>query len=355
MRSSGVMRGVTASSSTAGLNDDRGRAARRRREVRDLRALRDHRLLLVGGDHARARDHLAAVVGFERGELDVHEVAAAEVEDRQRELAGRADHRQVHVELLGLRADRDRARRRVRHREQQVLGRAAGVGERRRAARDRVVGQRACTVSTRGAGDADVVVARVERRLRAEARAELAAPLVVGDHDARLDQHLAHRDVELQDQAAGLLEAPAGVLHEERVGALVDRGAAALGQDRAGPCRRAASSGPRPWRRRARTTRCAPARGRRPRPAPRARASPWRRARRSGAISTTLPFLRFDRPLACRMMSSAWSQGTSFRRSVRLPPTVSLVMMFRPVKSAITCSTARTSTFWKLSESFSPA
>ena len=74
-----------------------------------------------------------------------------------------------------------------------------------------------------------------------------------------------------------------------------------------------------------------------------------------GAIRTTLPFLRFDRPLDCRMMSSAWSHGTSFRRSVRLPPTVSLVMMLRPVKSAITCSTARTSTFWKLSESFSPA
>jgi hypothetical protein len=53
-------------------------------------------------------------------------------------------------------------------------------------------------------------------------------------------------------------------------------------------------------------------------------------------------------------MSSAWSHGTSFRRSVRLPPTVSLVMMLSPVKSAMTCSTARTSTFWKLSESFSP-
>ena len=38
-----------------------------------------------------------------------------------------------------------------------------------------------------------------------------------------------------------------------------------------------------------------------------------------GAISTTLPFLRMSRPLVCRMMSSAWSQGTSFRRSVRLP------------------------------------
>ena len=33
---------------------------------------------------------------------------------------------------------------------------------------------------------------------------------------------------------------------------------------------------------------------------------------------------------------------------------LSLVMMFKPVKSAITCRTARTSMFWKLSDSFSP-
>ena len=39
------------------------------------------------------------------------------------------------------------------------------------------------------------VTAAEERRARllAEAHAELAAELVVGDHDARLDQHLAHR------------------------------------------------------------------------------------------------------------------------------------------------------------------
>jgi hypothetical protein len=54
------------------------------------------------------------------------------------------------------------------------------------------------------------------------------------------------------------------------------------------------------------------------------------------------------------MISSAWSHGTSFSRRVMLPVTVSLVMMLRSVKSAITLSTARTSTFWKLSESFSP-
>ena len=73
-----------------------------------------------------------------------------------------------------------------------------------------------------------------------------------------------------------------------------------------------------------------------------------------GAIQTTFPVRRLSRPRACRMMSSAWSQGTSFRRRVMFPVTVSLVMMLRSVKSAITLSTARTSTFWKLSESFSP-
>jgi len=73
-----------------------------------------------------------------------------------------------------------------------------------------------------------------------------------------------------------------------------------------------------------------------------------------GAIQTTLPVLRMSSPFAWRMMSSAWSHGTSFKRNVRFPLTVSLVMMLRLVKSAITCSTARTSMFWKFSESFSP-
>ena len=74
-----------------------------------------------------------------------------------------------------------------------------------------------------------------------------------------------------------------------------------------------------------------------------------------GAIRITLPDLRRPRFFACRMMSSAWSQGTSFRRRVTLPVTVSLVTTLKLVKSAITCSRARTSMFWKLSESFSPA
>jgi hypothetical protein len=40
---------------------------------------------------------------------------------------------------------------------------------------------------------------------------------------------------------------------------------------------------------------------------------------------------------------------------VTLPVTVSLVTTLKLVKSAMTCNSARTSMFWKLSESFSPA
>ena len=53
-------------------------------------------------------------------------------------------------------------------------------------------------------------------------------------------------------------------------------------------------------------------------------------------------------------MSSAWSQGTSFRRNVTVPVTVSLVTTLKLVKSAMTCSSARTSMFWKFKLSFSP-
>ena len=73
-----------------------------------------------------------------------------------------------------------------------------------------------------------------------------------------------------------------------------------------------------------------------------------------GAIHSTLPFLRMPRFFACMMMSSAWSHGTSFSRSVSAPVTESLVTMLKFVKSAITCSSERTSMFWKLSDSFSP-
>ena len=59
----------------------------------------------------------------------------------------------------------------------------------------------------------------------------------------------------------------------------------------------------------------------------------------------TLPVVRMPRPLACRMMSRAWSQGTSCKRMVKLPATASEVMMLNLENSAITCKMERTSIF----------
>ena len=91
IRLSGVICGVTSSRSTGFLERDRRRVVRAAgRHVRNLGALLDLRLLVVAGHDARARDDLAAVVRLERRELEVDEVAAAEVDQRQRELARRA-------------------------------------------------------------------------------------------------------------------------------------------------------------------------------------------------------------------------------------------------------------------------
>ena len=68
----------------------------------------------------------------------------------------------------------------------------------------------------------------------AQARAQLALEVVVDDDDARLDEHLAHRDVERRHQAAHVREPVGGVLQQQGVGALVDRHAAARGQQRVG-------------------------------------------------------------------------------------------------------------------------
>ena len=74
----------------------------------------------------------------------------------------------------------------------------------------------------------------------------------------------------------------------------------------------------------------------------------------AGATSSTLPTLRLSRPLVLRIRSSAWSQGTLCSRRVILPLTVSDATRLRSVKSAISCSTERTSMSWKFSDSFSP-
>ena len=57
------------------------------------------------------------------------------------------------------------------------------------------------------------------RSTRAEPDAERAAEGVVGIDDARLDQHLAHRDVDLGDQRLDLFELGRDVGDEQLVGA----------------------------------------------------------------------------------------------------------------------------------------
>ena len=54
------------------------------------------------------------------------------------------------------------------------------------------------------------------------------------------------------------------------------------------------------------------------------------------------------------MMSERLVPGHILQAQVTLPVTVSLVTTLKLVKSAITCNSARTSMFWKFSDSFSP-
>ena len=65
-----------------------------------------------------------------------------------------------------------------------------------------------------------------------------------------------------------------------------------------------------------RRSRCAAARDRRSAAATRGRASPWSRVRRAAQSAGHCRSCACPGPCDCRMMSSAWSHGTSFRRRV---------------------------------------
>ena len=64
----------------------------------------------------------------------------------------------------------------------------------------------------------------------AEAYAQVAAEVVVDDDDARFDQHLPNRNVQGTHEAADILQAFCRVLHEQRIGAVVDADTAAIRQ-----------------------------------------------------------------------------------------------------------------------------
>src|SRR3569832_341443 len=197
-----------------GLYDrHRGCAARARFLIWDLHALFDQRLFLIGGVDARVGHHLAAALGLERGQFQIDQRVLAE--------DGKAD---------AARGNRDRqaraqSARQRRHRHREGLSRALEIGE--GAVDDGIIGGG-------GAGETDHAVAAVLLDVGdAEARAEAAAEVVVGDDDARFDQDLPHRDVELAHHPADLGQAAGGVEDQQRVGAVVHRDLAAVGQERA--------------------------------------------------------------------------------------------------------------------------
>ena len=78
-------------------------------------------------------------------------------------------------------------------------------------------GERAVIAVRGGAGEAG-------------ANAEFAREVVADDDDASFDLHLADRNIERADQATDVVQAIRGVLQQQRVGTLVDRDRAALGE-----------------------------------------------------------------------------------------------------------------------------
>ncbi len=97
------------------LERDRGRAAGGRLLIGDLHALLDEGLALVGGDHPRAGDDLAAALGLQGGQLQVQQVVLAQ--DGEGHIGGvGVHHRQIHVEAVRLGRERwpaSRPRRRA--------------------------------------------------------------------------------------------------------------------------------------------------------------------------------------------------------------------------------------------------
>src|SRR3546814_9592650 len=66
----------------------------------------------------------------------------------------------------------------------------------------------------------------------AELGTDITREILVGDHNARFDQHLSDRNVEPRHELTNLLDLLARLQHQQCVGALIDRHAAALAQHR---------------------------------------------------------------------------------------------------------------------------
>src|SRR6185369_12065772 len=82
------------------------------------------------------------------------------------------------------------------------------------------------------AGVPHVVAEEVEARETGTC-AELASEVIAHDDDARFDLHLADRNVERSNQPTDVFQAVGRILQQQRVGALIDRDRATLGEQSA--------------------------------------------------------------------------------------------------------------------------
>ena len=194
------------------LERNRGCTRRSCLLIRDFGALLDQRLDVVCSHDARAGDDLAATIGFERRQLQRQESTGAGVEQAHCHAGS------VHaVDTVGREAD-GRAvipRGALRHRRHHV-----GIGV-----------AVACTV---GLGS------------KTQLGTQIAAERVISLDNARLNHHLANRDVDLQQERLDLFQLARNVRHKQLVGARIRGQRTALGENPGcrTTCSSAAASGP---------------------------------------------------------------------------------------------------------------
>ena len=187
---------------------DGGRATGRCHLVGQLGALLDQGLDLVGSHHPRARHHLALAIGLQRRELEVQEAVGGHTENRhskgRRTVAALTERWQV---------DKIAAQ----------VNRAPGAAARHRIAITAAKGQPAVTAQ----GETGLAAACRAQITATQTHAQRFTKSIRSFDDARLNQHLAHRDVKLGDQLLHLLEPGGHIGHKQLVGAGFPNGTAA--------------------------------------------------------------------------------------------------------------------------------
>ena len=182
--------------------------------VGDFGALLDDGFGLVGGHHAGAGHHLATAIGFEGRHFEVDVArggAVPEGEGQRADLLG--------VDVGGRQIDAEGV---VEGRHRGDLARLVGGGV-------QVAGAEGVAIHRHATGGGAEQATGLATE--AEPHAQVAGEGVGGLDDLGFDQHLAHLDVDLGDEAADVFEAGRHVIDEELVAPLVGAHVAALGED----------------------------------------------------------------------------------------------------------------------------